>query len=161
METIAVLENLRSSQNVGSIFRTADAIGLGRLYLCGTTPGPKDRFGRENTRLTKASLGAEKTIPFEHCDSSAQLLTGLQKDGWSVIAFEAASGATSLNEFDTSLLQNKKIALVFGSEPDGLSKNVLTLADHVVAIPMHGKKSSLNVAVAFGVAVYGIHWLGR
>jgi len=153
-----ILDNLRSSHNVGSIFRTADAIGVEHIYLCGTTPGPLDRFGRANSRLSKVSLGAEKSIKWEHCDSTMEIIEKLKKDNWQIVALETSKEATNIVDFNVSA---KQIALTLGSEPDGINSEVLLASDSIVTLPMHGKKSSLNVAVAFGVAAYGLHWLGR
>ena len=153
-----LLHNIRSSHNVGSIFRTADAAGVEKLYLCGVTPGPRDRYGRPNEKLLKVSLGAEKTVAWEHAASTARLIIRLKKEGWKIVALEQARGAKSI--FKIKPARNSKIALVVGNEIVGVSRPILKRADIIVEIPMFSKKESLNVAVAFGIAAYQFK-LGR
>ena len=137
---------------MGSIFRTADAAGVEKLYLCGVTPGPQDRYGRANEKLLKVALGAEKTVAWERAKSAPRLVDKLKKEGFEIWALEQAQSATPL--FDAKPKNFSKIALVVGNEITGLSRAVLKRADRIVQIPMHGKKESLNVAVAFGIAAY-------
>ena len=149
---IAILADIRSSHNVGSIFRTADAAGVEKLYLCGVTPGPRDRYGRPNEKLLKVSLGAEKTVAWEHAASTARLIIRLKKEGWKIVALEQARGAKSI--FKIKPTRNSKIVLIVGNEVEGISGAILKRADVIAEIPMFGKKESLNVAVAFGIAAY-------
>ncbi|MBI1957288.1 MAG: TrmH family RNA methyltransferase [Candidatus Niyogibacteria bacterium] len=149
---IAILADIRSSHNTGSLFRTADAAGVEKLYLAGVTSGPKDRYGRPNEKLLKVALGAEKAVAWEHIRSAARLVDILKKDGFDIWALEQARSATSL--FDARPKNFSKLALVVGNEIKGLSRALLKRADRVVYVPMYGKKESLNVAVAFGIAVY-------
>ncbi len=153
-----VLDNLRSTYNVGSIFRTADAAGITRIYLSGITPGPIDRFGRTNDKLAKVALGAEKTVSWEHAVKTTALLDRLKKSGYLILALEQHAKARKL--FDpkvhSKIHRAKNIALVVGPEIKGLSPAILKRADLILEIPMHGKKESLNVSVAFGIAVYTI-----
>ncbi len=152
---IVVLDNIRSAHNVGSIFRTADAFGVEKLFLCGVTPGPLDRFGRNNPKVTKVSLGAEKTMPFEHTSETEQAINNLKTRGFIIVAIEQSS-TSQTPEAITKLVKNKQIAIVLGSEVPGLSENVLTLADYIMEIPMRGEKESLNVSVAAGIALYAL-----
>ena len=145
---LAILDNIRSAQNVGGIFRTADGAGLQKLWLCGITPNPAD-----NAQIAKTALGAEQTVPWEHAPSSVALVEKLKTQGVIILALEAAPGSTSLFSY-TLPKADKTIALVVGSEPAGIDPAVLPLADATLNLPMAGSKGSLNVAVAFGIAVY-------
>jgi 23S rRNA (guanosine2251-2'-O)-methyltransferase len=156
MELVAVLDNIRSIHNVGSMFRTADAVGISRLYLCGITPTPVDRFGKTREAFRKVSLGAEQSVLWEHAPSCAALVAKLQREKFLVCAVEQQPGARSLFAGSSIPRSVKKIALVFGNEVDGVSPRVLKRVDRVIEIPMRGSKESLNVSVAFGIAVYHI-----
>src|SRR3989338_4797253 len=151
---VVALHNIRSAHNVGSIFRTADAAGCKKLYLCGVTPGPFDRFGRPNPKIAKIALGAEQYLPSEHKTSTVKLLQSLRRDGYEIIAIEQHSRAQSIYKVRLSRARHKRYALVLAEEEHGLSPTILRHADRIVEIPMRGKKESLNVSVAFGVAVF-------
>lgn len=157
---LVILNNIRSSENVGSIFRTADAAGVSKIMLCGYTPAPTDRFGRENKGLTKASLGAEKFVEWEKVESLPEAIKLLKNysSAWKIVAIEQDKKAIDYKEIKTSklLASSSKLALVFGNEVDGLSKEDLKLCDMVVEIPMRGKKESLNVAVCAGIVLYSM-----
>ncbi len=141
---IAILHNIRSKHNVGSIFRTADAAGIKKIYLCGYTPEP----------LPKVALGAEKFISFEKVKSAAALIDRLKKDGYKIFAIEQSSKSIPYFKLRTS--QVLRLGLVFGNEVRGLSSAVLKRADKILEIPMYGQKESLNVAVAFGIVTFGL-----
>ncbi|MCL5012147.1 MAG: TrmH family RNA methyltransferase [Patescibacteria group bacterium] len=155
---LAILHNIRSSHNVGSIFRTADAIGVEKLYLCGITPDPVDRFGTLRTDITKASLGAEKTIHWEHIGkgisplATIALIKKLKKNGFIIAALEQNKGSKNL--FDHNLPKKKGVVLIVGNEVNGIPLSILKHCDVILEIPMSGKKESLNVSVAFGIAGY-------
>jgi len=169
-----VLDNIRSAHNVGSIFRTADAAGVSKLYLAGITPGPLDRFGRTNQKLTKVALGAEKNVPWEHAARTTALLDRLKKQGHVILALEQHGKAIPLfSRRSKTILQilsrktgsthkrrhagsAEKFVLVVGPEVTGLSPAVLRRAKAVIEIPLHGKKESLNVSVAFGIAIFSL-----
>jgi 23S rRNA (guanosine2251-2'-O)-methyltransferase len=145
-----VLDNIRSKQNVGSIFRTSDALGVVKIYLCGTTPCPLDRFGREVGEISKTALGAEKTISWEYTKTTNGAIKKLKKDGYIIIAIEQ-----SKNSIDYKKIKIKiDTAFVLGNEVEGVAKSTLALCDTVAEIPMKGGKESLNVSVAFGVALF-------
>ena len=155
----AILHNIRSMHNVGSMFRTADAAGIEKLYLTGITPAPVDELGNPRPQLTKISLGAEKMVPWEKHASATQLIKRLKKEGHIIIALEQNENAVAIFKMkDYVFLHDRKkkrnIVMVVGNEVRGLSPAVLKLADHIVEIPMRGRKESLNVAVAFGIAAY-------
>lgn len=146
-----ILYNIRSRFNVGAIFRTADGAGVNKIYLCGITPCPP------HPEIDKVSLGAEKFIPFEHHKQTIRLLKKLKKEKYKLIALEQSK--KSVPYYDSSVkkdvsLKNKKCALILGSEVRGLLKKILTLADEIVEIPMHGKKESLNVGIAAGIVLF-------
>lgn len=147
-----VIDNLRSNHNVGSIFRTADALGVSKIYLCGTTPTPVDKYGRPVGEIAKTALGAEKSIPWEYAKTTAGAIKKLKKTGAEIIAIEQSN-----NSLDYKKVKPRgDIAFVLGNEVDGVSKNILKLCDIVAEIPMKGGKESLNVAVAGGVAMFRI-----
>lgn len=153
---IVVLQNIRSCHNVGSIFRTADAVGCTKLYLCGITPTPRDRFDREQPDIAKVALGAEAWMPWESVESCTRLLDRLKKQGYSILALEQSDRSIPYTRFRVSKKQWHNTVLVLGNEVRGLSRALLNRADHIIEIPMHGRKESLNVAVAFGVVAYAL-----
>lgn len=145
-----ILHNLRSAYNVGSIFRTADAAGVSKIYLAGYTPAPVDRFGRVRKDFVKVSLGAEKTVAWERVASASALIRKLQKKGARVIAVEQSRGAVDYRKIKA----RGKTAFLFGNEVRGVPPALLKLCDLVAEIPMRGKKESLNVAVAVGIVLF-------
>jgi len=157
---IVILHNIRSNHNVGSIFRTADAAGCAKLYLCGITPAPIDRFGLPNKALAKVALGAEKTVVWEQVKSTLAALEKLKQEGYTIIALEQDKRATSLFNIEAVhkfiAAKKDKVALVLGAEVGGLPPEILAQADVILEIPMRGKKESLNVAVAFGITAYAL-----
>ncbi|MBI4599760.1 TrmH family RNA methyltransferase [Candidatus Uhrbacteria bacterium] len=153
---IVVLADIRSSHNVGSIFRTADAAGCTQLYLCGITPCPRDRFGRSNAEISKVALGAEEWIPWEYARSCVRRLTRLKKEGYTILALEQSKHSVPYAKVHISKKQWTKTVLVVGNEVAGLSRTILRKAETIIEIPMHGKKESLNVAVAFGVVIFSL-----
>ncbi|MBP6925501.1 MAG: TrmH family RNA methyltransferase [Candidatus Pacebacteria bacterium] len=152
---VLVLPNIRSVYNVGSIFRTADAAGIKKIYLVGVTPGPHDRFGRERTDIAKVALGAEKTVVWEHVPTLTAVVQDLRAQGYYIVALE--QDVKSVDYKTVTLPQSaSNFAFIVGEETQGLSKDELELADIIVEIPMHGGKESLNVSVATGVAIFRI-----
>lgn len=149
---IVCLDNIRSAHNVGSIFRTADAAGCAKIYLVGLTPAPVDKYARENKKVTKVSLGAERSVSWEQVESMSLLPTDLKRAGYKVLALEQAQNSISL--FDFHPRRKAKYALILGNEIGGLDNRILKQVDTVLEIPMAGQKESLNVAVAFGIAVF-------
>lgn len=149
---ILILQDIRSAQNVGALFRTADAAGISELYLVGITPLPIDTFGRDNTAIAKTALGAEKTIPWQYHKTSASIITKLKKAGYMVIAIEQAEHSVDYKKVKTT----KPIAFILGNEVVGLPKRTLSRVDIVAEIPMKGGKESLNVSVAGGIALFRI-----
>ena len=148
--TYLVLHNIRSVHNVGSIFRTADAAGVLKIFLSGYTPVPTDRFGRARKDFAKVSLGAEKTVMWEHVADTASCLSDLKRRGVFVVGVEQS--AESIDYRKTPRVFPR--AFVFGNETEGAPPEILSQCDAVVAIPMRGKKESLNVSVAAGIVLF-------
>ncbi len=149
---IVILHNIRSVENVGAMFRTADAVGIDKIYLTGHTPCPLDRFGRKRGDLAKSALGAEEFVSWEQKKSVFPLLTKLKKEGYKIIAIEQDKKSV---DYKKVKLQKKNVFIV-GAEVTGIPKNVLNKCDVIAEIPMRGKKESLNVSVAFGIALFRI-----
>jgi tRNA G18 (ribose-2'-O)-methylase SpoU len=145
-----ILHNIRSSHNVGSIFRTADGAGVSKLWLIGYTPAPLDQFKRVNSEIAKTALGAEKTLLWEKRESVGDLITELKKEGYQIWALE--QNEKSVDYRKVKLVG--KTVLIVGNEVGGIEPEVLNLCDQIIEIPMHGEKESLNVSVATGVAVF-------
>jgi tRNA G18 (ribose-2'-O)-methylase SpoU len=152
---IIILHNIRSLHNVGSIFRTADAAGVEKIYLCGITPGPIDQFGKYRPQLTKVSLAAEKYVAWEKVASTTKLIDKFKRDGYKIFAIEQSKKSIPYyciqRSSDTIV---NKIVLVLGNEIKGLPASILKRSDKILEIPMKGKKESLNVAVAFGIVAF-------
>ena len=151
---IVVLDNLRSVYNVGSIFRTANAAGIEKIILCGTTPTPVDKKGERRKDFAKVALGAEDTVVWEYQEETVNALKSLRQEGCYVIAFE--QDVTSVDYREVSIEGKQDMAFVIGSEVTGISREVLDECDVIAEIPMLGTKESLNVTIAFGVGVYRI-----
>ena len=146
---IGLLDNIRSSYNVGSIFRSADGAGFAHLHLCGITPTP-DR----NPEIAKTALGAEKEVAWSYYANAVDLARGLQSQGFCLVALERTVQSTPIQVLHLSPKQT--YVLIVGNEPAGVDPDLLNMADHVVSLPMLGTKESLNVAISFSVAAY---WL--
>ena len=151
-EIILVLGNIRSVHNVGAIFRTAEAIGVSKIYLCGYTPGPLDRFGRPRTDFKKAALGAESMVSWESVGDLSSLISKLKTENYYIVALEQDKKAADYKK----ILPKEHTALIVGNEVNGISPSSLKLCDKVVQIPMRGRKESLNVSVALGIALFRI-----
>ncbi len=151
-EIFLILHDIRSSENVGSIFRTADAAGVSKIYLTGYTPAPLDRFKRKNARLAKAALGAEESVPWEARDDIHALIHALKQEGVSIVAVEQSSRSVPYTEF----IATGPTAFVFGNEVEGIPETVLQEADTILEIPMRGTKESLNVSVAAGIVLFSV-----
>lgn len=153
---IVVLDNMRSMHNVGSIFRTADAAGVEKIYLCGITPSPLDDFGRKRIQFTKVSLGAEDGVKWEKCKQTFRAIDTLKKQGYTIFAVEINKKSIPYYKIRLSKNELQKTVLVLGHEVKGLSDTILKKADKVLEIPMVGQKESLNVSVAFGIIIFSL-----
>lgn len=141
---MALLDNIRSLYNVGSIFRTADATRLEKLYLCGITGRPPRK------EIDKTALGAAETVPWEYHPNPAEVLQGLKARGVAIVALEHTNESRPHWEIEFPF----PCCLVIGNEVWGIQEEVLQYADAAIEIPMFGAKHSLNASVAFGIAVY-------
>jgi len=149
-ECVLILHNIRSVHNVGSIFRTADAAGITKIYVTGYTPAPIDRFGRERRDFVKVSLGAEKTVLWEKNENPLVVIDELKKKGVFLVAVEQAGKAIDYKK----VVLPRQSAIIFGNEVEGISENILHAVDVIAEIPMHGEKESLNVSVSVGIALF-------
>ena len=139
-----LLDDIRSLYNVGSFFRTADAVGIEKLYLSGYTGTPPHKG------LTKTALGAEETVPWEHAAEAVPLVESLRANGWEICAIETSVHSVDLFEW----VPRFPVLVMFGNECDGLAAALGERADRHIRIPMFGKKHSLNVGTAGGVVMY-------
>lgn len=152
ISNILILPDIRSAINVGAIFRTADAVGIDKIYLVGTTPRPTDQFGRIQKDIAKSALGAETWVPWEYKEKIVPLINILKKKGYEIVALEQDEKSIDYRKYK----KTSKMVFILGPEVSGLNKNILKYCDKVIEIPMHGKKESLNVSVATGVALFRI-----
>jgi tRNA G18 (ribose-2'-O)-methylase SpoU len=141
-----VLENIRSLYNVGSIFRTSDGAAIEKLYLCGYTGHPPRK------EIDKTALGSVDCINWVHSPDTAGVISSLKKEGYEIICLEH----TDRSEPYDRTVYDRPLCLVLGNEVDGVTQETISLCDRAIEIPMHGVKQSLNVAVAYGIAVYHI-----
>jgi tRNA G18 (ribose-2'-O)-methylase SpoU len=154
---IVILDNVRSSLNVGSIFRTSSGIGIDKIYLCGITPTPFEtgkKFVEQNKKrkdFIKTSLGSEDEISWEYKENTLELIKDLKKEDFEIIALEQTEKSVDYKKIN---LANENVAVVVGSETDGVQKEVLDLCDTITEIPMLGLKESLNVTIAYGILAY-------
>lgn len=150
MHVEALLDNIRSIFNVGAIFRTADGAGLRRLHLAGITATP------EHPKVAKTALGAESTIPWHYYSNGLAAARLMKEQGYQLWALESAPASISL--FHARPADNIPVLFIVGNEKAGVDPAILALCDRILHIPMVGHKSSLNVAIAFGVAAYHLRY---
>ncbi len=141
-----VLDNVRSAQNVGSVFRTMDAFACEQLILCGITPCPPHK------EINKTALGATNSVLWQKFDQTTDAIAALKAAGWIVYAVEQTSSRIWLDELTVG--QNQKTAFVFGNEVSGVDQAVIDLCEGVVEIRQHGTKHSLNIAVCTGIVLW-------
>lgn len=141
---VLILPNIRSGHNVGAMFRTADGAGVDKLYLTGYTPCPP------HVQVDKVSLGAEKWMPWEYYKQPARLLKKLKEKGFHIVALELTKNSGNIYEWKPEF----PLALIVGNEKTGVTRNLLKYCEASVHLPMHGKKNSLNVSIAAGIAMY-------
>ncbi|SNB34026.1 RNA methyltransferase [Flavobacterium psychrophilum] len=145
---IIVLDDIRSLHNIGSVFRTADAFLIEKIYLCGITATPP------NKEIHKTALGATETVVWEHHENVLEVIENLKKDEISVFAIEQVENAIFLNDFKVEA--TKKYALIFGNEVFGVNQEAIKLCDGTIEIPQLGTKHSLNISVSMGVVVWDL-----
>lgn len=146
LPVVIVLDNVRSAQNVGSFFRTADAFGIGRIALCGISATPPNR------EIHKTALGAEQSVEWRYHPTTLECIESLRQEGYRIIAIEQIEGATMLNNFRAE--STERYALVFGNEVDGVDQAVADIVDGAIEIPQVGIKHSLNVSVSAGILMW-------
>ncbi len=145
---VIVLDNIRSLNNVGSVFRTADAFLVQKIYLCGITATPPHRD------IQKTALGATDSVTWEYAEDAIALSRKLKEDGIKICAIEQAEDAVMLNDFSPE--RDEMYALVFGNEVKGVQQEIVTMSDTVIEIPQVGTKHSLNISVSAGVVVWDL-----
>ena len=153
---VLILHNIRSTHNVGAIFRTADAADVKKIFLVGYTPTPIDKFGRIRQDIAKASRGAENTIQWEYKTTIMPLIKKLKKEKYKIISIEQSKTAINYKRVASKISKEKNIAIILGNEISGLPKSVLNASDIIAEITMRGVKESLNVSVATGIAIFRI-----
>jgi tRNA G18 (ribose-2'-O)-methylase SpoU len=142
-----VLDNIRSLNNIGSVFRTSDAFLIEAVYLCGITAQPPHR------EIQKTALGATESVDWKYFNTTIEAIQELKISGYQIASIEQAENSTMLNEFNPS---TEKIAIVFGNEVKGVEQEVIDKSDVVIEIPQHGTKHSLNISVSCGVVVWDL-----
>lgn len=145
---IIVLDNIRSLNNIGSVFRTADAFLVEKIYLCGITAKPPHKD------IHKTALGSTESVTWEYVENIDHLVSKFKAEDIKLISIEQAENATMLNDFRVD--QNQKYAVVFGNEVKGVQQKVVSASDYVVEIPQFGTKHSLNIAVSAGVVIWDL-----
>mgnify|MGYP003290927065 CR=1 FL=1 len=148
LPVVVVLDNVRSAQNVGSFFRTADAFGISHIALCGISCTPPNR------EIHKTALGAEMSVAWSYHPTTLECIAQLRKEGYRIVAVEQIEGSTMLDDFRAE--QDTKYALVFGNEVEGVDQAVADIVDDAIEIPQVGIKHSLNVSVSAGVLMWEI-----
>ena len=141
-----ILNDIRSLNNIGSFFRTADAFNVEKIYLCGITANPPHRD------IQKTALGATETVVWEYRQSISDLVKELKSDGMTICSIEQTEKTTFLQ--DVPNLKEEKFALIFGNEVNGVDQEVIDLSDYILEIPQFGTKHSLNVSVCAGVVLW-------
>ncbi len=145
---IVILDNIRSLNNIGSVFRTSDAFRIEKIYLCGITATPPHKD------IQKTALGSTESVDWDYAESTLELVKKLQSKDIQVLSIEQAENATMLNNFTPK--PNTTYALVFGNEVKGVSQEVVSLSDQVIEIPQYGTKHSLNISVSCGVVLWDV-----
>jgi tRNA G18 (ribose-2'-O)-methylase SpoU len=146
LPVVVVLDNVRSAQNVGSFFRTADAFGIERIALCGISATPPNR------EIHKTALGSEMSVAWSYHPTTMECVEQLRAEGYRIVAIEQIEGATMLDSFAVEV--DTKYAIIFGNEVEGVDQAVADVVDGAIEIPQVGTKHSLNVSVSAGVVMW-------
>jgi 23S rRNA (guanosine2251-2'-O)-methyltransferase len=162
---VLIAHNIRSAHNIGSLLRTADGLGIEKLYLTGYSPYPKDandsrlphQADRQSKLINKTALGAENYVAWQYQKDIFKLVRQLKESGYKVVALEQTPGSTPINSYKAA----SKIALIVGNEVTGIDTNVLSVADAHLNLPMEGSKESFNVSVAAALALYHLKLKGN
>lgn len=145
-----LLHNVRSAHNVGSIFRTADAAGVSKIFLSGYTPRPLDRFKRPQKEIYKTALGAAEYVPWEYRKDPVSIIRELRLQKYRIVGVEQDARSRDYRRY----ARRRSTLFIFGNEVRGISPRLRALCDELLEIPMRGKKESLNVAVTAGIILF-------
>ncbi len=145
---VVVLDHIRSCNNVGSIFRTSDALLVNKIYLCGITATPPER------EIHKTALGAENSVAWEYFNTTQEAIELLKNKGYTIIAIEQVEASIALNDYLPG--PHEKLALIFGNEVKGVQQEVVNLCDQTIEIPQFGTKHSFNIAVSAGIVLWDL-----
>ena len=145
---VVVLDHIRSSNNVGSVFRTSDALLVRKICLCGITATPPDK------EIHKTALGAEDSVEWEHFQTTGEAVEILRKEGYTIIAIEQVEGSIPLQEYIPA--PDAKLALIFGNEVKGVQQQIVNLCDQTIEIPQYGTKHSFNISVSAGIVLWDL-----
>ena len=148
MPIVVILDNVRSCNNVGSVFRTSDALLISKICLCGITAKPPDK------EIHKTALGAENTVSWKYYSTTEEAVELLNKEGFTIIAIEQVEKSIALNDFLPE--PNEKLALIFGNEVKGVQQEIVNLCDKTIEIPQFGTKHSFNIAVSAGIVLWDL-----
>ncbi len=146
---LVILDNIRSLNNVGSVFRTSDAFLVEKIYLCGITATPP------NKDIHKTALGATDSVDWEYVEDTLELIKELQKEGVKILSIEQAENSTKLHDFSPKA--EDKYAVVFGNEVKGVQQGVVSASDYCVEIPQFGTKHSFNISVSVGIVLWDLY----
>ena len=144
---IVLLDNVRSLHNVGSLFRTCDAMAVEKLYLCGITAKPPHR------EIQKTAIGATESVNWEYMEDAIRVIHRYKKEGYTIITVEQTSNSIALGNYN---LKNEKVLLVFGNEVDGVQQKIIDLSDFSLEIPQWGTKHSFNITVSAGIVLWDL-----
>lgn len=143
---VVILDNVRSANNVGSVFRTSDAFLIEKVLLCGISATPP------NKDIHKTALGAQDSVPWEYFQTTLDAINSLRQNNYTIIAIEQVENSTMLQNF--SVVHNQKLAVVFGNEVNGVEQSIVDICDQCIEIPQMGTKHSLNISVSCGVVLW-------
>ena len=144
---VVLLDNVRSLHNVGSVFRTCDAMAVEKLYLCGITAKPPHR------EIQKTAIGATESVNWEYMEDAISIIHRYKKEGYTIISVEQTSNSTALGNYNW---KNEKVLLVFGNEVDGVHQKIIDLSDFSLEIPQWGTKHSFNITVSAGIVLWDL-----
>jgi 23S rRNA (guanosine2251-2'-O)-methyltransferase len=145
---VVVLDNIRSCNNIGSVFRTSDALLVEKIYLCGITATPP------NNEIRKTALDAEKSVDWENVENTEDAVADLQQKGYKLYAIEQVESSIMLPDFQPE--ENEKVAIVFGNEVKGVKQSVVDICDGSIEIPQYGTKHSFNISVSAGIVLWDL-----
>lgn len=149
LPVVVILDNVRSMNNVGSAFRTADGFSIEKIYLCGITAQPPHR------EIEKTAIGATASVDWKHFENTVDAIQELKSEGYQIIAIEQAVDSTYLHQFQPT--DTEKYALIFGNEVNGVSEEAMAMIDHCIEIPQFGTKHSFNIVISAGIVLWDFY----